>query len=88
MNENASDCDLNENAAYDDENSSTESVEALTDNMLPHEPKNDAKSLPQPTQKDEKTFQTNEKSSQICVDDVNENGEDDSDPCTCSHEVN
>ena len=74
-----------ENAGRDDENSSTESVEALSNNQTPEDAvsqatENERKTLRHATQNDEKTSQSNE-------DNENNDEREESDPCTCSDEV-
>ena len=68
-----------ENAGHDDENSSTESVEALSDNQV-----NDM--LPHATQDGRKKF-GNDEQNFLSENEKNEEGDEDSDPCTCSNEV-
>ena len=67
-----------ENAGHDDENSSTESVEALSDNQV-----NDM--LPYATEDAGNRFGSNENF--LSENEKNEEGDEDSDPCTCSNEV-
>jgi hypothetical protein len=81
-------CDLNENATLDDENSSTESVDILYDNLTLRMKKSDAEALPQ---KDEKTSHNNEKMTQDeenNFDDKHESVEEESNSCSNTNEVN